>query len=53
MKCFDEQHFYLLIGVAILCSALCSVLFEMLVTKFTSKKRGRKAKKNGLGSIKL
>jgi len=44
MKCFDEQNFYLLIGTAILCSAVCSVLFELIINKFT-KKKGRKGNK--------
>lgn len=44
MRCLPEQDFYLIIGVAILMSSLCAVLFEMIISKLTNKKRGRKAK---------
>lgn len=44
MRCLPEQDFYLIIGVTILTSSLCAVLFEMIINKFTKKKRGRKVK---------
>jgi phosphotransferase system glucose/maltose/N-acetylglucosamine-specific IIC component len=48
MRCLPEQDFYLIIGVAILTSTILAVLFEMLISKFTKKKRGRKAKNEKL-----
>jgi hypothetical protein len=45
MRCLPEQDFYLIIGASIITVSIFAVAFDLLVTKLTTKKRGRKRNK--------